>query len=484
VARSPRAEASLSSIDHSVTAASRSVGPGFGAARPSAEVGWPLRSRRLVGTTSIRSANVEILLRQIVFLVLLSRSVCDPIFEMSGVNLGGAPIGFGAAINALVIAVAMVFAIQRFHIAGTIVRMWGPYLLLVFCATLYAPNVTIAARISFVVLSYAAMFALPLFMFRSAEDLRRFILLILASSIVPTLYGVWDLRHALSDPDEFRLQSTFSHANIFAFYLVLLIGLALYIRTSTAGVWSSRIRTLVTAYIPVLLVLLAMTKTRSAWGAAAMMFLIYAIWFDRRLLVAVLVVPVLLSSHTIGGRLADLSGGEEIENFSQLNSEVRLNSLAWRQALWESALPHIAARPVLGHGVESFRPMTPRFFPLIGPGGIDAHNVYLQILYEMGAIGLLAYAWLIVSIVRCLRRGRRYDANGIVMIYTLVGAYLLESYSDNMIYYLSFNWYFMFAIGTICAWIVYQEGPDRAAGRVSVRGPRPVSRPTPANADS
>ena len=112
------------------------------------------------------------------------------------------------------------------------------------------------------------------------------------------------------------------------------------------------------------------------------------------------------------------------------------------------------------------------------------YNVYLQILYEMGAIGLLAYAWLIVSIVRCLRRGRRYDANGVVMIYTLVGAYLLESYSDNMIYYLSFNWYFMFAIGTICAWIVYQEGPDRPAGRLSVRGPRPVSRPFPANADS
>jgi hypothetical protein len=34
-----------------------------------------------------------------------------------------------------------------------------------------------------------------------------------------------------------------------------------------------------------------------------------------------------------------------------------------------------------------------------------------------------------------------------------------------MIYYLSFNWYFMFAIGTVCAWIGYREERDRTERR-------------------
>jgi O-antigen ligase len=198
-----------------------------------------------------------------------------------------------------------------------------------------------------------------------------------------------------------------------------------------------------------------------------MMLLVYAIWFERRLLFAgIVVVPILLSSYSVvGDRLADLSEGSEIENFSELNAEVRLNSLAWRQALWESALPSIQAKPVLGHGLESFRPATPTFFTLVGPQGIDAHNLYLQIAFEMGMVGLLGFGWLIVSIARRLWRGRRYDPRGIVIICSISAAYLIESYADNMIYYLSFNWYFMFAIGTVCAWIGYREERDRTERR-------------------
>jgi O-antigen ligase len=457
----------LSTTDHGAIAAIQSTGAGFNAARRCPQSVWALRVQRLPGVTSVRAANIEILLRQVVFLVLLTRASCDPLFDLSGVSFGGSQIGIGAAINALVITVAFVFAIRRISVTGSILAMWGPYLALAFLATIYAPDTTTAGRAFFVVLTYAAMFALPLFMFRSPADLRRFILLILASSIVPSIFAVLELRNALSDADDFRLQSTFSHPNIFAFYLVLLIGLALYIRTSKAVLWSPRIRTIVYAYIPALLVFLAMTKTRSAWAACAMMLLVYAIWFERRLLFAgILVVPILLSSYSVvGDRLADLSEGSEIENFSELNAEVRLNSLAWRQALWESALPSIQAKPVLGHGLESFRPATPTFFALVGPQGIDAHNLYLQIAFEMGMAGLLVFGWLIVSVARRLWRGRRYDSCGIVVICSISAAYLIESYADNMIYYLSFNWYFMFAIGTVCAWISYREERDRAERR-------------------
>lgn len=404
---------------------------------------------------SIRSANIQTLLSQIVFIVLLVRSACDPIFELSSVDMGGSTIGVGAAINALVIIIAILFIVQRpSAVPLAVFAIWAPYLLVALGATLHAPQPSAAARIFLVIVSYWAMFAMPFFMFRSPADLRRFVLLIFASSIIPSVDALWSIWFGLTDLSNFRLQSTFTHPNIFAFYLVLLLGLALYVRTSSAVRWSPRARWLISIYIAILVIFLAFTKTRSAWGAAALIFLVYALWFDRRFLFGFVVLPILLSNYTpFGDRLADLAVGEEIESFKQLNDSNQLNSFAWRQALWGSAIPSIEERPVIGHGLESFRPSTPQFFPLVGPEGIDAHNLYLQILFEMGAIGLLAYGWLLGSLAWWIKSGFRYDPDGIIVAFSVFIPYLLESYSDNLLYYLSFNWYFMFATGTICAWI-------------------------------
>jgi putative inorganic carbon (HCO3(-)) transporter len=417
----------------------------------------------LPGAASIRSASIRELLRQVTFAILITRAVCDPLFGLSSTDFGESTISLGAAANALTIAAALAFVILGpSRMAFTTLPMWAPFLLSAFAATLYAPQFISAARLFLLIVSYWAMFALPFFMFRSRADLPWFVLLIFASSIIPSLYALWDILRGLSDLGEFRLESTFMHPNIFAFYLVLLLGLALYVRTTPATLWPAGARRAITFYIPVLLAFLVLTQTRSAWGACALMFLFYALWFDRRLLlVGLLVVPIMLSSQTIGSRVADAWSGEEIESFKELNENKWLNSYAWREALWTSALPAIGERPVLGHGLQSFRSSSPQFFPLAGLDGTDAHNLYLQILFEMGAIGMLTYAWLLFCFVRSISEGLRYDSRGIVIVLAILGTYVLESYSDNMVYYLNFNWYFMFALGTICAWVEYERGRRR-----------------------
>jgi O-antigen ligase len=229
---------------------------------------------------------------------------------------------------------------------------------------------------------------------------------------------------------------------------------------------------LVTLYIPVLTVFLMLTKTRSAWMTCGLMFLFYALRIDRRFLAGFLLVPVLLvADPSLMDRLTDVTEATEVDSFKQLNESARLNSYVWRQALWESAIPPILEMPLLGHGLESFRPSTPSFFPLIGPGGIDGHNFYLQVAFEMGLLGVLALVWLLGSVARSVARGLRRDPPGIAMIMCIIVAYVLESYSDNMHFYLSFNWYFWFVMGTICAWI-YNENkasrPEKAGSSCSV----------------
>lgn len=419
-------------------------------------------------TASVRSANIEEmwrLLRVITFGILLIRASSDPVLNLLGGN-DGASMGFGAVFNVLAIAIAFVLLAQRPLTAPfLVVGVWGPFLLIAFGATLYAPDFAVAARLALVLLSYWSFFAIPFFILRSSADVSRFLLLVMASSVVPSLYALVDIARGLSDMDGFRLQSTFSHPNIYAFYLVLLLGLSLYIGTSRIVRVTSQVRMLIMLYIPVLLVFLLLTKTRSAWVTCGFVFLVYAIRIDRRFLAGFLLVPLLIVGNpSLMERLTDITTTTEVDSFKQLNDSNRLNSYVWRQALWESAMPQILEKPLLGHGLMSFKPSTPSFFPLIGPEGIDGHNFYLQVGFEMGLLGVLALVWLLGSVARYVAGGLRRDPPGIVVILCILAAYMLESYSDNMQFYLSFNWYFWFVMGTICAWISSKRKVLRSEG--------------------
>ncbi|MGO4406416.1 O-antigen ligase family protein [Bosea sp. RAF48] len=429
---------------------------------------------RVWQTASVRAANNEAIwrfLRAAVFGVLLIRASSDPIFNLLAGDAGASSMGVGALFNVLVIALAIVFlAREPLRAPFPVLALWGPFLLIAFGSTLYAPDFTAAARLAFVLVSYWAFFAIPFFILRSSRDVSLFVLVVIGSSIPPTLYAFVDIARGLSDLTEFRLQSTFSHPNIYAFYLVLVLGLSLYVRASRIIRVSPRIYMLVTLYIPLLTAFLMLTKTRSAWGVCGLMFLVYALKIDRRFLAGLLLVPVLFVAYpSLMDRLTDVTAATEVDNFAQLNESNRLNSYVWRQALWESAIPQALERPLLGHGLESFKPATPGFFPLIGPQGIDGHNFYLQMSFELGLLGLLAFAWLIGWVAYRLVRGLPRDPPGLLVMLCVLMTYVLESYSDNMHFYLSFNWYFWFVMGTIYAWIRREEmlaAPGRSRRKV------------------
>ena len=450
------------------------------ASRSAAADKFPRMTDSLRQTVSVRSANGEALwkfLCAVVIGILLIRSASDPVFNLLGGEAGASAAGVGAIFNAAAIAIAFVFLAQWPLTAPfAVVGIWGPFLLIAFGATLYAPNFIAAARLALVLLSYWSFFVIPFFIWRSPADVSRFVLVVMASSALPSLYALVDIARGLSDMADFRLQSTFSHPNIFAFYLVLLLGLALYVRSSRVVRVTSQIRILITLYIPVLGAFLMLTKTRSAWITCALMFLVYAFRIDRRFLAGFLLVPVLLVANpSLVDRLTDITEATEVDSFSQLNDSNRLNSYVWRQALWESAIPPILEKPILGHGLESFKPSTASFFPLVGPEGIDGHNFYLQTSFEMGLLGVVALVWLLGSVARRVAKGWQHDPDGILIVLCILGAYALECYSDNMQFYLSFNWYFWFSMGTICVWVYNMEKMPSTA-RVGGSPPAPKLR--------
>src|SRR5258706_1704139 len=411
--------------------------------------------------------------KTLLLVILFFRASADLVLESSKLSVGGHQIGAGALINAAVLAVAMLLVLEKPDVIPKkiITIMWAAFLLTAFYGMLIAPLKVDAIRTYLVLSSYLAIFVSAFYFVRTARDFGFCVRIVLWSSLIPALYALVDIAlngHAVG-LSEIRVQSTFTHPNIFAFYLTLIISLALYMLKSSSFSRPAWKRAGLTAYILFLLSLLILTKTRSAWIACFAIILVYGLIFERRYLAYLVLVPILaLLIPGIRDRLLDLGTGNEYVQYAQLNS------FAWRRMIWESGLKWMEPeRYVLGYGIDSFKYYAPIFFPLAGNVNFGAHNVYVQWLFEVGTIGLLAYLWLFGRLLWVLRLLAPMDKLAAFVSIALIIEYLTISFSDNMFSYLAFNWYFWFILGAACAVVVVEkrrskesQSPATQSGRV------------------
>ncbi|MFT4101493.1 MAG: O-antigen ligase family protein [Burkholderiaceae bacterium] len=415
--------------------------------------------------------------------VMVTRASLDPILSL--IKGGGEGVGPGAAINAAVLLLGALYLLRKPRaFARPHVLLWGLFLALAFSACRYAPDVGKASRMLVVYMTYAVMFAMPLAIVDNRTDARFWVRVLLIASIVPTLAGLFDMatggvksaESELLDPSValtglperagFRIQGAFTHPNIFAFYLVTLIATLLY--AWRIGVFSGRTRWLAGLYMVVQIILLVSTQTRSAWVAAAVVLFGYGVFVDRRLLlwgaigcVSLLLVPV------VQDRVLEVFG------HGAPRMDDVLNSYQWRLAMWKSALPWIADRWLLGWGLDSYIGYSPIFFPLEYVVGFDAHSVYVQLAFEMGVPGAIAFALIFVGLIVMAFGWRRRHPLEAVLLICLSVAFLIVCYSDNMHRYLISNWYTFFFMGLLAA---VATGSGRLEGGTGARRPKAATR--------
>lgn len=383
-------------------------------------------------------------------IVLLFRAAGDLVFESTRVSLGGLAIGFGGLINAFVILIAVLLVAARpERFPRRIAPAWTGFLLTALVGVAMAPERGDAVRSYLGLLSYFAVFVSAFYFVKGERDFKVCVKLVLLSSLLPAAYALFDLAaHGMGGALQgFRLKSTFSHPNIFAFYLTLVLSLSLYALKSPTIVLSPLRRVALCAYLPLLLGLLLATQTRSAWMACFAIFALYALMFERRYLVYLMLVPLLaLLVPGVRERVLELGSGNEIVQYA------KLNSFAWRLQIWEYGLRWIRPENLpLGYGLGAFKHFAPTFFPYSGGVHFGAHNIYVQMLFELGAIGLASFAWLFARLLATLRRMVAVDRLGAFVAIALVVEYLIISASDNIFAYLAFNWYVWFVLGAACA---------------------------------
>lgn len=398
--------------------------------------------------------------RNLFMLVMVMRASGDIIFESS--KFGGG-FGVGGLINALVIFIAMLFIMEKpERLNRHMISIWGAVLLIGLASVFHAPELRDAARLFLALCSYCAVFVIAFYVVRTKQDFEQCISVILLSSLLPVMYAFVDIAQNMGSTQHeegFRLQSTFSHPNIFAFYLVLTVSLLFY-RLKTG--WQSAgaaLRAIAYGYLLLLLGLLVLTQTRSAWAGCIVLFALYGVFYERRYLLYLLLAPVLaLALPNIRDRLMDLGSGNEYVRYA------KLNSFAWRVMLWESAMEWInPVKAVFGYGLNAFKHYSPTFFPLAGKTHFGAHSTYVQWFFETGVVGILAAIWMHIRLFIALQASFWKSKLYAVIAVALIIEYLFFAFSDNMLDYLAFNWYFWFFIGTAVALTLIESAqPDPA----------------------
>jgi len=405
-------------------------------------------------------------------LIIVFRSVGDVVLESTRFSIGGYTTGLGGVINLCVILLACMLVMERpQQLPKKMVWSWLPFLLAALFGVVISPEKGDAIRTYLTLLSYFAMFVSAFYFVRSAQDFRYCVRLVLWSSVLPALYAVLDvaLHGGSGGAEGFRLQSTFTHPNIFAFYLTLVIPLTLFTLKDKAMPLSGTMRVVVSLYFFYLLALLVLTQTRSAWIACLFVFVGYALLFERRYLLYLMLLPVVaLLVPEIRDRLLDLGSGTEAVGYA------KLNSFAWRLSIWESGLQWMRPSHYLsGYGVEAFRHFSQTFFPAANKMNWGAHNVYVQWFFDAGVLGLCAYLFLYARMVLVLKALFRADPLASFITIAIVIVYLVVSSSDNMFGYLVFNWYFWFVIGAGCALATISGALPTAKASAKVNGGAP-----------
>lgn len=401
--------------------------------------------------------------------LVLLRAALNPIFDAARLPTLG---GLGALLNLGIIGLAGLLALQASRRVPRIAWLpWVPFLAIVFVNTWRSPDWIGAQRAAAVLVTYAAVYYAAFHCVRSRVEFDRILRWFLLSSLPVFVYTVgWDLVLRLGDPDG-RLKGPMPHPNILGFYCVINLAAWLAKTRATPGAPPLMPRPIGWwLYLLFLLAILAGTQSRNAWIGAAMVFAFYGLFVHRGYLV-VMVIGALaaLAIPEIRDRLFDITRNTEVYTWSTLNS------YAWRKYLWQSALAWMTPMSyITGNGLGSFMIHSVTFFPLAGRSMAGAHNVWLELLFEVGAFGVLAYAAIFAIPAWTLWKARSLPDHVRVSATAMVVTFAFMSYGDNMLAYLVANWPFWFFVGIATSLAVQQPGTTyRRTTRMPPRPPRP-----------
>ncbi len=215
-----------------------------------------------------------------------------------------------------------------------------------------------------------------------------------ASAVMVVLWGFFQFVFGVdaadmkwTDPDAFpelrkRIFSTLENPNVLAGYLDVFICLALGL---LAKVERRSQKIILIGAIILLASCLAMTYSRGAFITIAIVFAVYGVLKDWRVIILFVAVTAFISFNDANFINRILSA------FTMSDS-----SEGVRVGIWVSTIAMISDHPFAGIGWGAYQFVYPQYNYYVADPNIviyHAHNIYLNYAAEIGIVGALAFFW-------------------------------------------------------------------------------------------
>lgn len=229
---------------------------------------------------------------------------------------------------------------------------------------------------------------------RDRRQVKHIALALAGSALVVVLWGYFQYVFGIDtaemkwvDPEKFpelrkRVFSTLENPNVLAGYLDMCICLALGLLAKVSSITQ---RLAIIVAIAMLAACLAMTYARGAFIAIVIVFIIYGVIQDWRVLpmFALIVGCILYYDAAFVNRL--------------LSIVTITDSSEWlRVGIWISTFAMIADHPFIGIGWGAFKSVYPNYDYYLKGADVEiyhAHNIFLHLAAEVGIIGAMAFFW-------------------------------------------------------------------------------------------
>ncbi len=311
-----------------------------------------------------------------------------------------------------------------------------------FLAVAFFSSVT-SFNISKSVQSFALYFVFALSYFLIVNSIRtknqwyNLVVVSVLAGLLVGLYGVYQNFFVTAtdtswiDEDMFtgiktRVYSTFDNPNVLGQYLVMSIPVAFALMSSERRIWAKTFYLGVTAVMGACLIF---TWSRAAWIGIILAIGFYMIMKDRRwsalLVVALLIMPFVLP-ESILSRITSL--GNMKDSSTAYRFSVWLSSLRMAGDYWLSGI---------GLGAGAFERVYQKY-ALNGAGfALHAHNFYIQLVVEMGVLGIVLFAMIIISTYRkiiSIKEKKSVNYNVALAMGGALLGYLFQGVAENLWY--------------------------------------------------
>lgn len=378
------------------------------------------------------------------FLIIM-RTAADFLTGQALFSVGGLSVNFTSLMGAIVIMFAIIVFIRNkgWQVKTPLAISW--LLFLGLAAVLSFNSISLSASLVEFLrwLSFFALFILGFYLFRGSKILTSLIRILIASSLIPTLVALWQAlnQQGVFDGERWRLNGTFVHPNMLAFYLVFVITLACFIFLSLKKQAVEKYIYLVLA-IPFLAVLI-LTYTRGAWLCLFVVFFLIGLTRFRAFLLAGLGLIIIFYIAFIPFQ----------DRVNSLFSFSATDSTVWRIDLWRDAVGYAKSRPIFGYGPGTADIVISNNRSAI-LGSSEPHNDYIKILLETGVIGLAAYLSLLANLLWRMKQGfqnEKWPRRKLLFLFMLIfsGSLYLFSAGDNILKDSSLQWSFWALCGAM-----------------------------------